>query len=166
MANFTRQLAVGVMVMLGVGGSASSFAASPDYAACYDRRVAEFRSTQTPFAVDSEVVCPAAEGDVAAPSVHTFDRESVLTYKAPTGYMIEPRSVQVVVFGSDSGSNGTPDIHSDRVQVSLSCKGKALGEGEAYHRIRLSGVLTRSLSPETMAEFASDCSHCGGGTSC
>ena len=167
MANLTRNLAIGAMVILGgLQGPASSFAAPPDYAACYNRRVAEFRSTQTPFAVDSEVVCPTAEGNVAAPSAHTFDRESVLTYKAPTGYIIGPRSVQVVVLSSDGGSNGAPEVYSDHVQLSLSCKGKVVGEGEAYHRVRLSGVLTRTLSPETMAEFASDCSHCAGRTNC
>jgi hypothetical protein len=140
--------------------------AAQDYAACVQEKLANFHLAPETFSSEGEVVCPAAEGSPAAPNARRFDTTSLFTYEAPAGYQIVPGSVSVQVLASDMGSNQPPQVEGNRVLVPMACQGKDVGQGEAFHRIRVTGTMQVPITEQTRAEALADCQRCSGRTSC
>jgi hypothetical protein len=144
--------AVGAATTAVLLATAGPLAGQERLQACFAERLATFQATTTePFTVEGEVLCPAAE---PIPQ----DRETVLTYRAPPGALIDPGSLTVRVRDSRNGRNESPIVSGQTLQLRLLCEGLEAGAvGQARHAVTVTGTLVRGISPESVAEIEADC---------
>jgi hypothetical protein len=123
------------------------------------------------FIQQGDVTCPP--GDIVGfpPRLRTENRESVVTYTAPTGKVIRNNSVssiQIENLSSVNGSIGTPTVSADgsTVSVPISCRGKNVTEGRAWQEIRLSGTMIQLPSQGNLKNWAITCVKCVAANSC
>jgi hypothetical protein len=117
------------------------------------------------FEQTGEITCPA--GDVVGfpPQIRRNDRAGVVTYAAPTGFIIRNQSissVQIENVSQNDGSYGSPSIAPDggSVTIPIACKGKNPTEGRSWQHIRVTGTIIRVATSDMIKDWAVQCVRC------
>jgi hypothetical protein len=114
-------------------------------------------SSHQPFSTDGLVVCPPAESIGDPPVARRHDAETLLTWRAPPGMVVDLGSLEVVIQNTRNGTHEAPTAEGNTVRLRLTCRGLQPGEGEAFHRVTLKGEIFRPLTPDMRSEIAADC---------
>jgi len=128
---------------------------------CIALKQQNFEARQT-FIQSGSVTCPS--GDIVGfpPRSRKHNRNGTITYTAPTGYVIEDKSVNSIVIenvSSNNGTHGAVNINAEKTSVSvqISCSGKSVGQGRAWQNINIKGAIVQAPSTEQIKQWVLQC---------